>query len=199
VVVTTHHTRPARIFRRVSMRWSIRTARRSLRHRPISLALASCWSRCVAVNARAAPAWLLDHEMGPKPDCRHAAYVAMARWPKRGRSSALKRALRGEGADRDAAARPCRHSALMDVARLNGPPEGLASRLPAGPRHQPAGRIGRADLGVRLILEGDSTEAARIAHPPSSTGPTASAVSSSRRPKRRPSRGRSPRSCSRTR
>ena len=32
-----------------------------------------------------------------------------------------------------------------------------------GPRINAGGRIGRADLGVRLLLEGDPTEAARIA------------------------------------
>ena len=32
-----------------------------------------------------------------------------------------------------------------------------------GPRINAGGRIGRADLGVRLLLEGDVSEAARIA------------------------------------
>src|SRR5881275_2641523 len=55
------------------------------------------------------------------------------------------------------------HTALMDVARLNGPPEAWHLGFMLGPRINAGGRIGRADLGVRLLLESDSVEAARIA------------------------------------
>jgi single-stranded-DNA-specific exonuclease len=55
------------------------------------------------------------------------------------------------------------HTALMDVARLNGPPEAWHLGFALGPRINAGGRIGRADLGVRLLLEGDISEAARIA------------------------------------
>ncbi|MCK1491144.1 single-stranded-DNA-specific exonuclease RecJ [Bradyrhizobium sp. 180] len=55
------------------------------------------------------------------------------------------------------------HTALMGVARLNGPPEAWHLGFMLGPRVNAGGRIGRADLGVRLLLEGDSVEAARIA------------------------------------
>jgi single-stranded-DNA-specific exonuclease len=55
------------------------------------------------------------------------------------------------------------HTALMDVARLNGPPEAWHLGFMLGPRINAGGRIGRADLGVRLLLEGDVSEAARIA------------------------------------
>jgi single-stranded-DNA-specific exonuclease len=55
------------------------------------------------------------------------------------------------------------HTALMDVARLNGPPEAWHLGFMLGPRINAGGRIGRADLGVRLLLEGDPIEAARIA------------------------------------
>lgn len=55
------------------------------------------------------------------------------------------------------------HTALMDVARLNGPPEAWHLGFALGPRINAGGRIGRADLGVRLLLEGDVSEAARIA------------------------------------
>ncbi len=55
------------------------------------------------------------------------------------------------------------HTALMDVSRLNGPPEAWHLGFMLGPRINAGGRIGRADLGVRLLLEGDVTEAARIA------------------------------------
>jgi single-stranded-DNA-specific exonuclease len=55
------------------------------------------------------------------------------------------------------------HTALMDVARLNGPPEAWHLGFMLGPRINAGGRIGRADLGVQLLLEGDPSEASRIA------------------------------------
>ncbi|ETR75038.1 single-stranded DNA exonuclease [Afipia sp. P52-10] len=55
------------------------------------------------------------------------------------------------------------HTALMDIARLSGPPEAWHLGFLLGPRINAGGRIGRADLGVRLLLEDDPTEAARIA------------------------------------
>src|SRR3979490_2436556 len=55
------------------------------------------------------------------------------------------------------------HTALMDVSRLNGPPEAWHLGCMLGPRINAGGRIGRADLGVQLLLEGDVSEAARIA------------------------------------
>jgi single-stranded-DNA-specific exonuclease len=55
------------------------------------------------------------------------------------------------------------HTALMDVSRLNGPPDAWHLGFMLGPRINAGGRIGRADLGVRLLLEGDVSEAARIA------------------------------------
>src|SRR6478752_7782788 len=54
-------------------------------------------------------------------------------------------------------------TALMDVARLSGPPEPWHLGFLLGPRISAGGRIGRADLGVRLLLEEDPGEAARIA------------------------------------
>ena len=54
-------------------------------------------------------------------------------------------------------------TALMDAARLSGPPEPWHLGFLLGPRINAGGRIGRADLGVRLLLEEDATEAARIA------------------------------------
>jgi single-stranded-DNA-specific exonuclease len=54
-------------------------------------------------------------------------------------------------------------TALMDAARLTGPPEPWHLGFLLGPRINAGGRIGRADLGVRLLLEEDATEAARIA------------------------------------
>jgi single-stranded-DNA-specific exonuclease len=52
---------------------------------------------------------------------------------------------------------------LMDVARLSGPPEAWHLGFLLGPRINAGGRIGRADLGVRLLLESDPIEAAKIA------------------------------------
>jgi single-stranded-DNA-specific exonuclease len=54
-------------------------------------------------------------------------------------------------------------TALMDVARLVGPPEPWHLGFMLGPRINAGGRIGRADLGVSLLLESDATEAAAIA------------------------------------
>jgi single-stranded-DNA-specific exonuclease len=54
-------------------------------------------------------------------------------------------------------------TALMDAARLAGPPEPWHLGFLLGPRINAGGRIGRADLGVRLLLEENATEAARIA------------------------------------
>jgi single-stranded DNA-specific DHH superfamily exonuclease len=55
------------------------------------------------------------------------------------------------------------HVSLMDVARLSGPPEAWHLGFLLGPRINAGGRIGRADLGVRLLIEDDPIEAARIA------------------------------------
>jgi single-stranded-DNA-specific exonuclease len=54
-------------------------------------------------------------------------------------------------------------TALMDVARLSGPPEPFHLGFLLGPRINAGGRIGRADLGARLLMEDDPVEAARIA------------------------------------
>src|SRR5580700_10326744 len=52
---------------------------------------------------------------------------------------------------------------LMDVARLSSPPEAWHLGFLLGPRINAGGRIGRADLGTKLLLEDDPIEAARIA------------------------------------
>jgi single-stranded-DNA-specific exonuclease len=54
-------------------------------------------------------------------------------------------------------------TALMDVGRLSGPPEPWHLGFLLGPRINAGGRIGRADLGVNLLLEQDVSEATRIA------------------------------------
>src|SRR5271156_1266568 len=55
------------------------------------------------------------------------------------------------------------HVSLMDVARLSSPPEAWHLGFLLGPRINAGGRIGRADLGVRLLLEDDPIAAAKIA------------------------------------
>jgi single-stranded-DNA-specific exonuclease len=54
-------------------------------------------------------------------------------------------------------------TALMDVARLSGPPEPWHLGFMLGPRINAGGRIGRADLGAQLLLCADSTTAAALA------------------------------------
>ena len=55
------------------------------------------------------------------------------------------------------------HVSLMDVARLSSPPEAWHLGFLLGPRINAGGRIGRADLGVKLLIENDPIEAAKIA------------------------------------
>jgi single-stranded-DNA-specific exonuclease len=54
-------------------------------------------------------------------------------------------------------------TALMDVARLGGPPETWHLGFLLGPRINAGGRIGRATLGVDLLMGDDSTECIRLA------------------------------------
>jgi single-stranded-DNA-specific exonuclease len=54
-------------------------------------------------------------------------------------------------------------TALMDVARLAGPPEPWHLGFLLGPRINAGGRIGRADLGTMLLRADDPVEAGRIA------------------------------------
>jgi single-stranded-DNA-specific exonuclease len=54
-------------------------------------------------------------------------------------------------------------TALMDIARLSGPPEPWHLGFLLGPRINAGGRIGRATLGVDLLLHEDEVEAARLA------------------------------------
>jgi single-stranded-DNA-specific exonuclease len=51
----------------------------------------------------------------------------------------------------------------MDASRLTGPPECWHLGFLLGPRINAGGRIGQADLGVRLLLEAEPTEAATMA------------------------------------
>jgi single-stranded-DNA-specific exonuclease len=54
-------------------------------------------------------------------------------------------------------------TALMDVARLAGPPEPWHLGFLLGPRINAGGRIGRATLGADLLMHDDPSECARLA------------------------------------
>lgn len=54
-------------------------------------------------------------------------------------------------------------AALMDTARLDGPPRALHLGFALGPRINAGGRIGDAGLGARLLTLSDPSEARRIA------------------------------------
>jgi single-stranded-DNA-specific exonuclease len=54
-------------------------------------------------------------------------------------------------------------TALMDIARLGGPPEPWHLGFLIGPRINAGGRIGRATLGVDLLLQEDAAECGRLA------------------------------------
>src|SRR5262245_55817290 len=54
-------------------------------------------------------------------------------------------------------------TALMDVGRLGGPPEPWHLGFLLGPRINAGGRIGRAALGVELLMQEDPSECARLA------------------------------------
>jgi single-stranded-DNA-specific exonuclease len=54
-------------------------------------------------------------------------------------------------------------TALMDIARLGGPPEPWHLGFLLGPRINAGGRIGRATLGVDLLMQDDPSECARLA------------------------------------
>ncbi len=54
-------------------------------------------------------------------------------------------------------------TALCDVARLGGPPTPHACGFLLGPRINAGGRIGKASLGLSLLVTEDADEAARIA------------------------------------
>jgi len=53
--------------------------------------------------------------------------------------------------------------ALADAARLEGPPDARALGFILGPRVNAGGRVGRADLGARLLATPDAAEAAALA------------------------------------
>ncbi|HVV92998.1 MAG TPA: single-stranded-DNA-specific exonuclease RecJ [Hyphomicrobiales bacterium] len=75
----------------------------------------------------------------------------------------LNRALVGKGLIAMAERRRAGLAALADRARLDGPPTPYHLGFLLGPRINAGGRIGRADLGARLLLASDPAEAATLA------------------------------------
>lgn len=75
----------------------------------------------------------------------------------------LNRALVALGLKRMAARGNAGLAALADVARLDRPPGADDLGFHLGPRINAGGRVGKADLGVRLLATDDPGEAARLA------------------------------------
>lgn len=75
----------------------------------------------------------------------------------------LNRAFVARGLEAMRARRNVGLRALMDAARLDGPPKPFHLGFLLGPRVNAGGRIGDAALGARLLTTGDPDEAARIA------------------------------------
>jgi len=75
----------------------------------------------------------------------------------------LNRALVALGLRRMAARGNAGLAALADVARLDRPPRADDLGFHLGPRINAGGRVGAADLGVRLLATDDGDEAARLA------------------------------------
>jgi hypothetical protein len=82
-------------------------------------------------------------------------------------------------------------AALADAARLNRAPTSTDLGFALGPRINAGGRVGKSDLGVRLLTTEDPEEAASIR--PSSTGSTRKGGRSRRRYASRPRRWSRPR------
>lgn len=75
----------------------------------------------------------------------------------------LNRALVAQGLKVLASRRQTGLTALSDIARMNGPPGAYHAGFLIGPRINAGGRVGLADLGVRLLTTDDREEAVGIA------------------------------------
>ena len=75
----------------------------------------------------------------------------------------LNRALVAQGLRVLANRRQTGLTALSDIAKLNGPPSAYHAGFLIGPRINAGGRVGLADLGVRLLTTDDREEAVGIA------------------------------------
>ena len=75
----------------------------------------------------------------------------------------LNRAFVRQGLKVMAARRNAGITALADVARLSGPPSAFHLGFMLGPRVNAGGRVGKADMGARLLSTDDPAEATRLA------------------------------------
>ncbi len=100
----------------------------------------------------------------PAPDLLAALdLVALATVADVAPLARLNRALVAKGLSVMAARSRPGLAALMDAARLNGPPRARDLSFALGPRINAGGRIGDAGLGARLLTLADGAEAHRIA------------------------------------
>ena len=161
VVVIDHHQCGDEL--PMSTRWSIRTGPTISRASAISRPSGWCWSRWWRSTGNCARRGFWTAEM-PEPDLLGMLHhVALGTVADVAPLIGLNRAFVAKGLIAMRRRDHVGHTALMDVSRLNGPPEAWHLGFMLGPRINAGGRIGRADLGVRLLLEGDVSEAARIA------------------------------------
>ncbi len=100
----------------------------------------------------------------PEPDLLAALdLVALATVADVSPLARLNRALVAKGLMVMAARSRPGLAALMDAARLDGPPRAYHLGFALGPRINAGGRIGDAGLGARLLTLADGAEARRIA------------------------------------
>ncbi len=76
----------------------------------------------------------------------------------------INRALVSQGLEILASRQNCGLRALADVARLERRPEAYHLGFVLGPRVNAGGRVGKSDLGARLLATDDTDEAAELAH-----------------------------------
>lgn len=106
--------------------------------------------------------WWSDHR--PEPDLLAALdLVALATVADVSPLARLNRALVAKGLMVMAGRSRPGLAALMDAARLDGPPRAYHLGFALGPRINAGGRIGDAGLGARLLTLADDTQARRIA------------------------------------
>ncbi|MGE4172835.1 MAG: DHH family phosphoesterase, partial [Methylocystis sp.] len=104
------------------------------------------------------------HDDRPAPDLLAALdLVALATVADVAPLARLNRALVAKGLTVMAARSRLGLAALMDAARLDGPPRASHLGFALGPRINAGGRIGDAGLGARLLTLADPLEARRIA------------------------------------
>jgi single-stranded-DNA-specific exonuclease len=100
----------------------------------------------------------------PEPDLLSLLdLVALGTVADVARLTGLNRAFVAQGLKVMARRRNIGLVALADTARLNSAPDAHALGFALGPRINAGGRVGQADLGVRLLTTTDPVEAQRIA------------------------------------